>query len=86
MHAYDARQLFIDGLEQYIAGIETDDGLLRLSENVCTYHDPLPQEARKVVMTIVGDTNETLGTYEAAARAIHLRLTGKTPVDGQKAA
>ena len=47
MHAYDARQQFIDGLEQYIAGIETDDGLLRLSENVCTYHDPLPPEGAR---------------------------------------
>ena len=27
MHTYDPRQQFIDGLERYVSGIETDGGL-----------------------------------------------------------
>ncbi len=42
MHTYDPRQQFIDGLERYVSGIETDDGLHRLAEHVSNYHDRLP--------------------------------------------
>jgi hypothetical protein len=38
MNQYDARQQFIDGLEQYVSGIESDQGLLRLAENVSGCH------------------------------------------------
>ena len=34
MNPYDARQQFIEALEQYLAGIETAEGLLRLARNV----------------------------------------------------
>jgi len=36
MNQYDTRQQFIEGLEQYVAGLETDEGLLRLARNVST--------------------------------------------------
>jgi hypothetical protein len=31
MHQYDARQQFIDGVERYLSGIETEEGLSRLA-------------------------------------------------------
>ena len=34
MNPYDALQQFIEALEQYLAGIETGEGLLRLARNV----------------------------------------------------
>ena len=43
MNQYDARQQFIEGLDRYVSGIETDDGLQRLATNVRAYHDPMPQ-------------------------------------------
>jgi hypothetical protein len=43
MNRYDARQQFIDGLEQYVAGIETDEGLLRLARNVGAYFTAAPR-------------------------------------------
>ena len=44
MNPYDAWQQFIEGLEQYIAGIETAEGLLRLARNASGSHDRLPLE------------------------------------------
>ena len=40
MNQYDARRQLIEGLERYVSGIETDDGLQRLATNVSAYHDP----------------------------------------------
>jgi hypothetical protein len=34
MHTYDPRKQFVDGLERYVSGIETDEGLQRLAEHV----------------------------------------------------
>ena len=34
MNQYDARQQFIEGLDRYLSGIETDDRLERLAKNV----------------------------------------------------
>jgi hypothetical protein len=43
MHQYDPRQQFVDGLDRYVSGIETDDRLLRLATNVSAYHDRMPR-------------------------------------------
>ena len=37
MNQYDARQQFIEGLDRYVSGIETDDRLQRLATNVSAY-------------------------------------------------
>ena len=39
MNQYDARRQFIEGLDRYVSGIETDEGLQRLATNVSNYHD-----------------------------------------------
>jgi hypothetical protein len=39
MNTYDARQQLLEGLQLYIAGIETAEGLLRFARNVTGYHD-----------------------------------------------
>ena len=44
LNRYDARKQYIDGLERYVSGIETDGGLLRLASNVSAYHDRMPAE------------------------------------------
>ena len=86
MHLYDARQLFIDGLEQYIAGIETDDGLLRLAKLVSTYHDPMSRDADELMGAIRGPGDRLSGSYADAAQALHLRLTGEPLTEGRQVA
>jgi hypothetical protein len=74
MNRYDARQQFIEGLEQYIAGIETDDGLLRLARNVSAYHDQMPAEAYRLVKAILETREGVSGSYAGAAQALQQRL------------
>jgi hypothetical protein len=52
MHQYDPRQQFVDGLDRYVSGIETDERLLRLATDVSAYHDRMPSEACDLVSTI----------------------------------
>jgi hypothetical protein len=70
MNVYDARHQFIEGLERYIAGIESDERLLRLSENVGGYRDELPPEAWELVAAIVSAKRQPTGTYADAAQAM----------------
>jgi hypothetical protein len=74
MNRYDARQQFIEGLEQYVAGIETDPGLLRLARNVCTYHDQMPAEAYRLVKAILETRDGVAGSYAGAAQALQQHL------------
>ena len=53
MNPYDARQQLIEGLEQYVAGIETAEGLLRLANSVSAYHEQMPAEAYRLVKGIL---------------------------------
>jgi hypothetical protein len=39
----------VDGLERYVSGIETDEGLQRLAWHVSKYHDRLPPEVCDLV-------------------------------------
>jgi hypothetical protein len=74
MNRYDARQQFVEGMEQYIAGIETDDGLLRLARNVSAYHDQMLAEAYLLVRAILETREGVSGSYAGAARALQRHL------------
>src|ERR1700694_1914140 len=69
MNRYDARQQFIEGLEQYIAGIETDQGLLRLARNVSAYHDQMSAEACRLLKVILETRDAVFGSYAVAPSA-----------------
>jgi hypothetical protein len=74
MNRYDARQQFIEGLEQYIAGIETDEGLLRLARHVSAYHEQMPAEAYRLVKAILETRDAVFGSYAVAALALQKHL------------
>ena len=74
MNRYDARQQFIEGLEQYVAGIETAQGLLRLARNVSAYHEQMPTEAYRLVKVILETRDGVSGSYAGAALALQQHL------------
>jgi hypothetical protein len=74
MNRYDARQQFIEGLERYVAGIETDEGLLRLARNLSAYHDQMPAEAYRLVKAILETRDGVAGSYAGAAQALQQPL------------
>ncbi len=74
MHTYDPRQQFVDGLERYVSGIETDDGLLRLAKNVSKYHDRLPSDACGLVSAIVYPRHRFTASYAGASEIVLERL------------
>ena len=74
MHSYDPRQQFLDGLERYVSGIETDDGLHRLAEHVSKYHDRLPSEACDLVSAIVWPRHRFTNSYAGASEIVRERL------------
>jgi hypothetical protein len=73
MHTYDAQQ-FIDGLERYVSGIETDEGLVRLAENVSANHDRMPYEACSLVCAIVWPRRRFTASYVGASEIVLERL------------
>ncbi len=77
MHAYDARQQFIDGLERYVSGIETDEGLSRLARNVSTCHDQMSAEAYRLVKAILETRDGVPGSYAGAAQLLEQRLADR---------
>ena len=86
MNQYGARQLFVEGLDRYLSGIETDDGLQNLATNVSAYHDRLPNDAIDSVSAIVWPlrrfTNSYAGASEVLRERLHARLVRKS--DGSK--
>jgi hypothetical protein len=74
MHAYDARQQFIEGLERYVSGIETDEGLVRLAKNVSAHHDRMPGEACSLVSAIVWPRRCFTASYAGASEIVLERL------------
>jgi len=74
MHSYDPRQQFLDGLERYVSGIETDDGLHRLAEHVSKYHDRLPSEACELVSAIVWPRRRFTNSFAGASEIVRERL------------
>ncbi len=63
MQTYEPRQQFIDGLERYVSGIETDQGLERLAKNVSKYHDRMPEDAVDLVSAIVWPLRRFTNSY-----------------------
>jgi hypothetical protein len=74
MNQYDARQQFIDGLDRYLSGIETDDGLARLATNVSAYHDRLPKDAIGMVSSIVWPLRRFTNSYAGASEVLRERF------------
>ena len=73
MNRYDARHTFIECIEQYIAGIETDERLTKMCEMVSGYHDPLTSEAAALVGAVLMAA-PFKGSYAEGAEAIRVRL------------
>jgi hypothetical protein len=74
MNQYDARQQFIDGLDRYVSGIETVDGLRRLASNVKAYNDPLPAEACAIVSSIAWPLKPMTRSYAGASEVLLQRF------------
>jgi hypothetical protein len=79
MHQYDPRQQFVDGLDRYISGIETDERLQRLATNVSAYHDRMPSEACDLVSTIVWPVRRFTNSYAGASEVLLQRLRAIAP-------
>ncbi len=84
MHAYDARQQFVEGLDRYVSGIETDQGLERLAKNVSKYHDPMPEDAIDMVSSIVWPLRRFTNSYAGASEVLleRFRAIGKAKRGG----
>ena len=74
MHHYDPRQQFVEDLDRYVSGIETDDRLLRLATNVSAYHDRMPSEACDMVSAIVWPVRRFTNSYAGASEVLLQRL------------
>ncbi len=79
MQTYEPRQQFIDGLERYVSGIETDQGLERLAKNVSKYHDRMPEDAVDMVSSIVWPLRRFTNSYAGASEVLleRFRALGK---------
>ena len=86
MHRYDARQTFVEHLEAYIAGIETDERLSRLCALVSSYHDPLTPDAADLVAAVLGRPSAFRGSYAEAAEALREGLTPPRSASERRAA
>lgn len=78
MHRFDARQTFVEHLESYIAGIETDERLSRLCALVNSYHDLLTTDAADLVAAVLGRSRAFQGSYADAAAALREQLTPRS--------
>jgi hypothetical protein len=79
LNQYDARQQFIEGLDRYISGIETDKGLQRLATNVRNYHERMPSEACDLVSAIVWPVRRFTNSYAGASEVLLQRLRAVAP-------
>ena len=53
MHRYDARRTFVELLEEYIAGIETEERLARFCALVSSYHGHLTVDAADLAAAVL---------------------------------
>ena len=79
MNQYDPRQQFVDGLDRYVSGIETDERLQRLATNVSAYHDRMPSEACDLVSAIVWPVRRFTNSYAGASEVLLQRLRRLLP-------
>jgi len=77
MQTYEPRQQFIDGLERYLSGIETDQGLERLAKNVSKYHDRMPEDAVDLVSAIVWPLRRFTNSYAGASEVLLERFRSR---------
>ena len=77
MQTYEPRQQFIDGLERYVSGIETDQGLERLAKNVSKYHDRMPEDAVDMVSAIVWPLRRFTNSYAGASEVLLERFRNR---------
>jgi hypothetical protein len=82
VNQYDARWQFIEGLDRYVSGIETDDGLQQLATNVRIYHDRMPSEACDLVCAIVWPVRRFTNSYAGASEVLLQRLREVTSERG----
>ena len=85
MNQYDARQQFIEGIDRYVSGIETDDRLQRLATNVSAYHDRMPSEACDLASAIVWPMRRFTNSYAGASEVLLLRLRAVAPKSSKPA-
>jgi hypothetical protein len=85
MHQYDPRQQFVDGLDRYVSGIETDERLQRLATNVSAYHDRMPSEACDLVSAIVWPVRHFTNSYAGASEVLLQRLRAVAPQRADRA-
>jgi hypothetical protein len=80
MNTYDPRRQFIEGLDRYLSGIETDDGLQRLANNVSAYHDRLPTDAIGLVTAIAWPLRRFTNSYAGASEVLRERLRARSAI------
>ena len=70
MNTHDARQQFIEGLDRYVLGIETEERLQKLAANVSGYHDRMPTDAIGLVSAIVWPLRRFTNSYAGASEIL----------------
>jgi len=76
MHAYDAKQQFIDGLERYVSGIETDEGW-------CVSHGTCPPTMSGCPTRLAVLCGRSSGPLDASRRVAPERLRCCSSACGQ---
>jgi hypothetical protein len=84
MNTYDPRRQFVEGLDRYVSGIETDDGLQKLAANVSAYHDRLPSDAIGLVSAIVWPLRRFTNSYAGASEVLRERFKARTTRESEK--
>ena len=84
MNTYDPRRQFVEGLDRYVSGIETDDGLQKLAANVSACHDRLPADAIGLVSAIVWPLRRFTNSYAGASEVLRERFKGRATRDNAK--
>ena len=69
-----------EGLERYVSGIETDEGLARLAENVSANHDRIP-----ILCAVVWPRRRFTASYAGASEIVLERLRTIGQESGQPA-
>lgn len=84
MNTYDPRRQFVEGLDRYVSGIETDEGLQRLASNVSACQDRLPSDAIGLVSAIVWPLRRFTNSYAGASAVLRERFKTRTSCESDK--
>ena len=77
MNQFDPRQQFIEGLDRYVSGIETDDGLQKLAASGSAYQDRLPADAVGLLCAIVWPLRRFTNNYAGASEVLRERFKNR---------